>query len=270
MTNMDMDNDLFDCDICCEQFDESGPHVPLVLPCGHTLCGQCVGRLLTPVCPTCKHPLQHPTSTSTSTSTSMVFPRNNWLIRCLLANQSSNQSSNQSYPMKRADGSSGSSQSKSKGKRQLPPGAPRLAVTRQRVLFKQLDRACRQSRADSDSDNGNGTGNSEKYNCDHTGVAPSSVASSHIHVAISTARAVSTAQLQEKQERERKEKQQERFFLQNLSRICKEKKAQDSNFDQKRFVKEGLILKFGEARAKSIMHEVFDRIKLLREKNTCR
>lgn len=269
---MDVDNDLFDCDICCEKFDESGAHVPLVLPCGHTLCGQCVGRLLTHVCPTCKHPLQHPTSTSTSTPTSMVFPRNNWLIRCLLANQSSKQSSIQSCSKKiEESGSSGSSMSKIRGKKQLPPGAPTLAAIGQRVLFKQLDRACRRSRADIDSDNGN----SDKCSYNHTGVsgvgvAPSSEGSSHTHVDISTVRAVSTAQLQDKQERERKEKQHERLILQNLSRICKEKKAQDSNFDQKRFVKEGLIMSFGEARAKSIMHQVFDRIKLLREKKTCR
>ena len=227
-----MDNDLFDCDICYEQFTESGAHVPLVLPCGHTLCAQCVGSLRSTVCPTCKHPLQHPSAASaaaatspTSPATSMIFPRNNWLIRCLLANQAGPKSQQQGQGQ-------GPQKSVVVSRKKLPPGT---AVTGQRVLFKQLDKACHRSRDTCPSDGGG-------YRC---------------AVREESRGAALTAQ-------EQKEKQQERLFLMNLSRICKEKRAQNSNFDQKRFVKEGLIMKFGEAKAKSILHEVFDRIRQLR------
>lgn len=206
-----MDNECFDCDICCEQFDETGAHVPLVLPCGHTLCRQCVGRLQTPLCPTCKFPLH----TSNAPLTGVVFPRNNWLIRCLLANKANIK---QQTPKKR---------------KKLSPGAPKVAVVGQRVLFKQLERA--RNRA-----------------CSLDEFSMSSPISGNN--AITQQQAVQD------------ENHQERMFLLNLSRICKEKKALDSNFDQKRFVKEGLILKYGEVKAKRILYQVFDRIKCMRER----
>lgn len=215
-----MDNELFDCDICCEQFSETGAHVPLVLPCGHTLCRQCVGRLHNPECPTCKHPLQSVTTAGVTGTSSMIFPRNNWLIRCLLAQQSSSKKQHE-QPLQLKTMSRGS------------------ILGGQRVLFKQLDRACKRS----------------------DGERPNSHRFSYSCAVGETAR---TSGLTAEQ-RLHDEKHQERLFLLNLSRICKEKKARDSSFDQKRFVKEGLILKFGETKAKSIMHQVFDRIKMLRE-----
>ena len=65
----------------------------------------------------------------------------------------------------------------------------------------------------------------------------------------------------------RDQRLEERLFLLNLSRICKERKAQDESFDTKRFVAQGLISKFGEETARRILHEVFGRIQVLRERN---
>jgi hypothetical protein len=60
---------------------------------------------------------------------------------------------------------------------------------------------------------------------------------------------------------------EERLFLLNLSRISKERKAQDANFDAKRFVTYGLVSKFGEETARRILREVFGRIQDLRQRN---
>lgn len=200
-----MDAEHFDCDICCEKYDESGSHVPLVLPCGHTLCKQCVESLRTRSCPTCKSSL-----TTSPSATTVMLPRNNWLIRCLVASQPSPQLA-----------------PKSASKKRVAPSAPKVAAVGQRVLFKQLDRAC----------------SSGDLQCSAAASSPS----------------LSREQQLDLQRRDRS-------FLLNLARVCKEKKAQDCNFDQKRFVKEGLVMKFGEAKAKIIIHQVFDRMKILRER----
>lgn len=214
-----MENELFECDICLEQFDETGAHVPLVLPCGHTLCFQCVGSLQAHVCPTCKHPL------SNGDASTAVFPRNNWLIRCLGARQP---------------------KSASQPKRvKLHASAPKVgvpqAVQGQRVLFKQLVRACDRS-----------------WDCAGRDVSVPRASVSPPTLSSSSVEASHPLQLQQE------EKQRERLFLLNLSRICKEKKALDNDFDQKRFVKEGLVMQFGEAKARSIILQVNDRIKLQR------
>lgn len=207
-----MDNELFDCDICYEQFDETGSHVPLVLPCGHTLCRQCVESLKTHVCPTCKWPLNN------GEGDTVTLPRNNWLIRCLVARQSPSSSQTQTQNQKHSSNFS--------CRQKVPIGAPpKVAAAGQRVLFKQLDRACARGLESGDMS--------------------------------------SPVETSEELQQGQALKSQDRSFLLNLSRICKEKKAQDSNFDQKRFVKEGLIMKFGEAKAKVIIHQVFDRIKVL-------
>lgn len=61
---------------------------------------------------------------------------------------------------------------------------------------------------------------------------------------------------------------EERLFLLNLSRICRERKAEDTNFNTKRFVTQGLISKFGEETARRILREVFGRIQVLRDRST--
>jgi hypothetical protein len=162
----------------------------------------------------------------------MIFPRNNWLIRCLVANQSSSTSTTKNIPRKK-----------------VPAGAPKIAVAGQRVLFKQLDRACSRSQ-------------SNGYRHTSCNIHPFALSSD-----TNTPPPPAPTSTEQEQEQDQDEKQQERLFLLNLSRICKEKKAQDSNFDQKRFVKEGLILNFGETKAKNIMNQVYGRIKLLRERN---
>lgn len=205
-----MDAEHFECDICCERYDESGAHVPLVLPCGHTLCKQCVESLRARSCPTCKSPL-----TNSESATAVMLPRNNWLIRCLVASQSQSSSQVQVAP-------------RSTPRKRLAPNAPKVAAVGQRVLFKQLDRAC---------------GGSGSLQCSGAVTSPSL-----------------------SREQQHDLLRRDRAFLLNLARVCKEKKAQDSNFDQKRFVKEGLIMKFGEAKAKTIIHQVFDRMKVLRDK----
>jgi hypothetical protein len=60
---------------------------------------------------------------------------------------------------------------------------------------------------------------------------------------------------------------EERIYLLNLSRISKERKTQDANFDAKRFVTQGLVTKFGEETARRILQEVFGRIQVLRQRN---
>lgn len=204
-----MDAEHFECDICCEKYDESGSHVPLVLPCGHTLCKQCVESLRSRSCPTCKSSL-----TTCDSATTVMLPRNNWLIRCLVASQPSPQLAPIISSRKR-----------------LAPNAPKVAAVGQRVLFKQLDRACSSG------------GGSSGFQCSAAASSPS----------------LSREQQLDLQRRDR-------AFLLNLAKVCKEKKAQDCNFDQKRFVKEGLVMKFGEAKAKIIIHQVFDRMKVLRER----
>ena len=40
------DVDIRNCPVCFEPYEESGGHVPRILPCYHTLCEVCVGGLL--------------------------------------------------------------------------------------------------------------------------------------------------------------------------------------------------------------------------------
>ena len=37
---------LFQCQVCFEDFEDDGAHVPRLLPCTHTLCHTCIGRLV--------------------------------------------------------------------------------------------------------------------------------------------------------------------------------------------------------------------------------
>ena len=48
---------VFTCQVCFEEFEETGDHVPRLLPCTHTLCETCVGQLIrgdTLQCPECR------------------------------------------------------------------------------------------------------------------------------------------------------------------------------------------------------------------------
>ncbi|XP_052121335.1 uncharacterized protein LOC113206347 isoform X2 [Frankliniella occidentalis] len=50
-----------DCNICFEPFDQGG-HLPKAIPCGHTVCLQCLQRLQNRKCPTCQQVFQAPLS----------------------------------------------------------------------------------------------------------------------------------------------------------------------------------------------------------------
>ena len=54
-----------ECPYCMEPYAEAGPHVPRILPCGHTGCQDCYARMLRPIvaennnvkrltCPNCR------------------------------------------------------------------------------------------------------------------------------------------------------------------------------------------------------------------------
>ena len=48
---------LLQCQVCFQDFGEDGAHVPRLLPCTHTLCHSCIGRLIqedTIECPECR------------------------------------------------------------------------------------------------------------------------------------------------------------------------------------------------------------------------
>ena len=49
---------ILDCEICSDKYDE-GDRTPLTLPCGHTICKQCILNIYQPTkpkisCPKCK------------------------------------------------------------------------------------------------------------------------------------------------------------------------------------------------------------------------
>ena len=48
---------LLSCQVCFEEFTEDGAHVPRLLPCTHTLCHSCIGRMIQDrklECPECR------------------------------------------------------------------------------------------------------------------------------------------------------------------------------------------------------------------------
>ena len=50
-------DEILSCQVCFEEFTEDGAHVPRILPCSHTLCHTCVGRLIKGTwieCPECR------------------------------------------------------------------------------------------------------------------------------------------------------------------------------------------------------------------------
>ena len=62
---MDLQDSIFLCNVCGEQFDNDEDHIPRVLRCGHTFTSNCLVKLMTHdgvKCPECrkKHPLLSP------------------------------------------------------------------------------------------------------------------------------------------------------------------------------------------------------------------
>ena len=64
------------CQVCFEEFEETGDHVPRLLPCTHTLCETCVGQLIkggTLECPECRQ--RH-----SATREGQSFPQNKYML----------------------------------------------------------------------------------------------------------------------------------------------------------------------------------------------
>ena len=71
---------ILTCQICLEDFEESGDHVPRILPCSHSLCEKCLKQLIKTFvhgksveCPECrkKHQVTHDVKT---------FPQNKYIV----------------------------------------------------------------------------------------------------------------------------------------------------------------------------------------------
>ena len=46
MADSDDDYDIINCPVCFESYEETGDHIPRLLPCSHTLCEKCTATLL--------------------------------------------------------------------------------------------------------------------------------------------------------------------------------------------------------------------------------
>ena len=68
--------DLHSCRVCYEIFDEDGDHVPRLLPCTHTLCHSCIGRMIKYgklECPECR--VKHEAKNEEKS-----FPQNKYIL----------------------------------------------------------------------------------------------------------------------------------------------------------------------------------------------
>ena len=64
------------CQVCFEEFTEDGAHVPRLLPCTHTLCHSCIGRMIQDrklECPECR--VKHETKNEEE-----CFPQNKYIL----------------------------------------------------------------------------------------------------------------------------------------------------------------------------------------------
>ena len=74
---------MLSCQVCFEDFEEDGAHVPRILPCSHTLCESCINQLIQNKkleCPECR--TTHPAGNQRN---GKRFPQNNdrlVLVRC--------------------------------------------------------------------------------------------------------------------------------------------------------------------------------------------
>ena len=66
----------FTCQVCFEEFEEVGDHIPRLLPCTHTLCETCVGQMIrgdTLQCPECRQKHR-------ATRGRKSFPQNKYIL----------------------------------------------------------------------------------------------------------------------------------------------------------------------------------------------
>lgn len=74
---LDSIDQLLSCQVCFEEFEENGEHVPRILPCSHTLCHKCVGQMIQQnkiECPECRE--KHETKKEIQKS----FPQNKYTL----------------------------------------------------------------------------------------------------------------------------------------------------------------------------------------------
>ena len=67
---------LLQCQVCFEEFEEDGDHVPRLLPCTHTACHRCIGRLIRDNkldCPECR-------TKHKATNNEKSFPQNKYIL----------------------------------------------------------------------------------------------------------------------------------------------------------------------------------------------
>ena len=68
---------LLSCEVCFSDYEESGDHVPRILPCSHTLCHMCIGQMIRRnriECPECRE--KHETKKEIRES----FPQNKYIL----------------------------------------------------------------------------------------------------------------------------------------------------------------------------------------------
>ena len=77
---MDKEVDEFtSCPVCFEDYEESGDHVPRLLPCSHTLCDKCVCEIMDGNKITCPQDRQ----TYKKDSETRNFPQNNYILKLI-------------------------------------------------------------------------------------------------------------------------------------------------------------------------------------------
>ena len=79
---------LLSCQVCFEDFEEDGHHIPRLLPCTHTLCHTCVGQLIQEnkiECPECRE--KHEAENKEKS-----FPQNKYILTQIKRKSSKEQS----------------------------------------------------------------------------------------------------------------------------------------------------------------------------------
>ena len=67
------------CPVCFEHYEETGNHIPRLLPCTHTLCHQCVGSLIRDATLTCPQDRQK----HIAGNGPLTFPQNKYILKHL-------------------------------------------------------------------------------------------------------------------------------------------------------------------------------------------
>ena len=88
---------LLSCQVCFEDFEEDGDHVPRLLPCTHTLCHTCIGQLIqegTIECPECRE--KHEAKVKEKS-----FPMNKYILTQI--NRKSSQEQSTAYEFQKCE-----------------------------------------------------------------------------------------------------------------------------------------------------------------------